>query len=53
MKMHEVVSVPLVGTRKFVDICPICGKQCGRRGGLVQHMKVHAKRGEVESILKP
>lgn len=53
MKMHEILSIPVVGTKKFVDICPVCGKQCGQRGGLIQHMKVHAKRGEVESILKP
>ncbi len=34
-------------------VCPVCGKECGARGGITQHMPQHIKSGEVTLVKIP
>lgn len=34
-------------------VCPVCGKECGVRGGITQHMPQHIKSGEVTLVKIP
>ncbi len=34
-------------------VCPVCGKKVGWRGGLGQHLRWHAQRGDIEAVHLP
>jgi len=34
-------------------VCPVCGQECGMRGGIGQHMKMHIERREVTYVRIP